>query len=37
MIVVAHAGHWAVQLAYLAPIVAMVLAMLAGRIRDRRS
>jgi hypothetical protein len=32
MIVLAHTGHWAVQLLYLAPLVVLV----AARLRERR-
>jgi hypothetical protein len=32
----AHAGHWAAQLLYLAPVLAMVGAILWGRIRGQR-
>lgn len=35
MIVVAHAGHWAVQLLYAAPLVIMVVLLLIGRIRQQ--
>jgi len=33
----AHAGHWLVQLAYLAPLVALVGMLLLGKLRDRRA
>ena len=36
MTVVAHAGHWLVQLAYLAPLLLLVGALIAGKVRDRR-
>ncbi|HTE63778.1 MAG TPA: hypothetical protein VK631_25700 [Solirubrobacteraceae bacterium] len=36
MTVFAHAGHWAAQLAYLAPLVLLVAMIIVGRIRDRR-
>ena len=36
MTVVAHAGHWAVQLLYLAPLVVLVWMLVAARLRDRR-
>lgn len=36
MIVFAHAGHWLVQLAYLAPLGGLLVAMIAGRRRERR-
>jgi hypothetical protein len=37
MMVFAHAGHWAAQLLYLAPVLAMVGALLWARIRGPRS
>jgi hypothetical protein len=37
MTVFAHAGHWLPQLLYVAPVAVLVLAVLVGRIRDRRS
>jgi hypothetical protein len=36
VIVFAHAGHWLVQLAYLLPLGALVVAMIVGRRRERR-
>jgi len=36
MIVVAHVGHWAVQVIYVAPLLVMVGVVLVGRIRERR-
>ena len=36
MIVVAHAGHWAVSLMYLFPFAVLVGVILVGRIRERR-
>jgi membrane protein implicated in regulation of membrane protease activity len=36
MIVVAHAGHWAVQLLYLAPLVVLVWMLVSARLRERR-
>ena len=36
MIVLAHAGHWAVQLIYLFPLAVLVGVILVGRARDRR-
>ena len=36
MFVVAHAGHWLVQLIYLVPLAVLVGVIVAGRIRDRR-
>ena len=37
MTVVAHAGHWLVSLAYVAPLIFLVGVIVAGKIRDRRS
>ena len=37
MIVLAHAGHWLVSLAYVAPLVILVGVILVGKIRDRRT
>ena len=36
MILLAHAGHWAVQLIYLFPLAVLVGVILVGRARDRR-
>jgi hypothetical protein len=36
-LVFAHAGHWLPQLLYLAPVAVLVIAVLIGRLRDRRS
>ena len=36
MLVLAHAGHWLVQLIYLVPLLVLVGVILAGRVRDRR-
>ena len=36
MIVLAHAGHWLAQLAYLAPLILLVGLLVVGRLRDRR-
>jgi len=33
MTLVAHAGHWAAQILYLAPVIAMVVAILAAKLR----
>jgi uncharacterized membrane protein YtjA (UPF0391 family) len=33
MTVLAHAGHWAAQLLYLAPVVAMVVAIVWAKVR----
>jgi hypothetical protein len=35
-VVMAHAGHWLPQLLYLAPLVVLVVAIVVGRIRERR-
>jgi hypothetical protein len=32
----AHAGHWLVQLAYLTPLVLLVVMLVVGRLRERR-
>jgi hypothetical protein len=32
----AHAGHWLVQIAYLAPLIVLVAMLVIGRLRDRR-
>ena len=37
MIVLAHAGHWLVNLAYIAPLIFLVGVIVVGKIRDRRS
>jgi hypothetical protein len=34
--VIAHAGHWLPQLLYLAPLIVLVVAIVVGRMRDRR-
>jgi len=36
VLVLAHAGHWAVQLIYLLPLAVLVGVIVAGRRRDRR-
>ena len=36
LIVFAHAGHWAVDALYLVPVVALLVAALNGRRRERR-
>ena len=36
VLVLAHAGHWLVQLIYLVPLLVLVGVIVAGRIRDRR-
>jgi len=35
MTVLAHAGHWIAQLLYLAPVVAMVAAIVWAKVRAR--
>ncbi len=35
MIVLAHAGHWLVSLAYLMPLVVLGIVMLVGKLRHR--
>jgi hypothetical protein len=37
VIAFAHAGHWLVSLAYVAPLVILVGVIVVGKIRDRRS
>jgi len=32
----AHAGHWLAQIAYLAPLVLLVVLLVVGRVRERR-
>jgi hypothetical protein len=32
----AHAGHWLAQVAYLAPLLALVAILVAGKLRERR-
>ena len=36
MTVFGHAGHWAAQLAYLAPLIILIGALITGRLRERR-
>ena len=36
MLVLAHAGHWLVQLIYIVPLLVLVGVILVGRARDRR-
>jgi hypothetical protein len=36
MIVFAHAGHWLVSLAYVAPLLFLIGIILVGKVRDRR-
>jgi hypothetical protein len=35
--VLAHAGHWFIGLAYIAPLIVLVGVILVGKVRDRRS
>ena len=37
MTTLAHAGHWLAQVAYLAPLVLLVVMLVVGRIRERRA
>ena len=37
MVVLAHAGHWAIQLIYLAPLAFLVVAVTRAKIRERRN
>jgi uncharacterized membrane protein YtjA (UPF0391 family) len=32
----AHAGHWLAQVAYLLPLVLLVVMLVAGKLRERR-
>ena len=34
--VLAHPSHWAVQAAYLAPLLVLVVALVVGKLRERR-
>jgi uncharacterized membrane protein YtjA (UPF0391 family) len=34
--VVAHAGHWLAQIAYLLPLVLLVALLVIGKVRERR-
>lgn len=36
MLLLAHAGHWLVQLIYLVPLAVLVGVIVVGRVRDRR-
>jgi len=36
MMVFAHAGHWLVQAAYLAPLVLLVVILVVNQMRERR-
>jgi hypothetical protein len=35
-VVIAHAGHWLVQLLYLTPLVVLLVALAMGKMRERR-
>jgi len=37
VIVLAHAGHWLLQLVYLLPLVLLVGVIVVGKLRDRRN
>jgi hypothetical protein len=37
MTVVAHVGHWLVDLLYVAPLILMVAVLLVGKLRERRT
>ena len=37
MIVLAHAGHWLVDLLYVAPLIVLGGLMIAGKVRERRA
>ena len=37
MTVLAHAGHWLVSVAYLAPLLVLVIVVVAGKVHDRRA
>jgi hypothetical protein len=32
----AHAGHWLAQIAYLAPLILLVVMIVVGRVREHR-
>jgi hypothetical protein len=36
MLVLAHAGHWLANVLYVVPLVGVAVAMLVGRLRERR-
>ena len=36
-LVLAHAGHWLVTVAYVAPLIFLVAVILFGKLRDRRA
>ena len=37
LVVLGHAGHWLVSLAYIAPLIFLVGVIVVGKIRDRRT
>lgn len=37
MTVLGHAGHWLVSLAYLAPLLVLVVVVVVGKVQDRRA
>jgi hypothetical protein len=37
VIVLAHVGHWLVDLLYIAPLIFMAALLLVGKLRDRRA
>jgi hypothetical protein len=37
MVVIAHAGHWLAQVAFAAPLVLVVVALVVSKLRGRRS
>jgi hypothetical protein len=36
LVVIAHAGHWLVQLLYLTPLIVLLVALAMGKMRERR-
>lgn len=34
--ILAHAGHWAVQILYLAPLLVLAVMVVVGKLRERR-
>ena len=36
-LVLAHAGHWLVSVAYIAPLIFLIGVIVFGKIRDRRA
>lgn len=37
MTVIAHAGHWLLNVAYLAPLVVLLAVVAVGKVKDRRA